>query len=192
LITKEFKENDNTAKLALFIQELEKVILNEKSPYTVVQNTVFIHVEENDIMFIALLSEDVSPSLKKSITLSIYKILENLKESIKQSLGIINTDNLRDNFINITLLVDQFLVKGYPVFNEISVMSSLVNPNSLTNKITEKFVGKVKEYDTKTFNNYLKELQMNDEGYKFNNETAFAAYELLFDYYDNLECTLDK
>jgi len=128
----------------------------------------------------------------KNLILSIFKILENLKDAIKQSLLVLNTDNLRDNFINITLLIDQFLVKGYPIFNEIPVMSSLICPNSLTNKITEKFVGKVKEYDTKTLYNYMKDLQVNEEGYKYNNETTFSTYQILFDFYDNLECTVDK
>ena len=192
MITKEFRENENSAKLALFIQELEKVIHNEKSPYAIIQNTVFVHIEENDIMFISLISQDVITLLMKNLILSVYKILENLKNAIKQSLLLINTDNLRDNFINITLLIDQFLVKGYPIFNEIDVMSSLICPNSLTNKITEKFVGKAKEYDTKTLYNYMKELQVNDEGYKYTNESSFAAYEILFDFYDNIECTVDK
>ena len=71
-------------------------------------------------------------------------------------------------------------------------MSSLICPNSLTNKITEKFVGKVKEYDTKTLYNYMKDLQVNEEGYKYNNETTFSTYQILFDFYDNLECTVDK
>ncbi len=128
----------------------------------------------------------------KNLILSIFKILENLKDAIKQSLLVLNTDNLRDNFINITLLIDQFLVKGYPIFNEIPVMCSLICPNSLTNKITEKFVGKVKEYDTKTLYNYMKDLQVNEEGYKYNNETTFSTYQILFDFYDNLECTVDK
>jgi len=128
----------------------------------------------------------------KNLILSIFKILENLKDAIKQSLLVLNTDNLRDNFINITLLIDQFLVKGYPIFNEIPVMSSLICPNSLTNKITEKFVGKVKEYDTKTLYNYMKDLQVYEEGYKYNNETTFSTYQILFDFYDNLECTVDK
>jgi hypothetical protein len=130
--------------------------------------------------------------INKNLILSIFKILENLKDAIKQSLLILNTDNLRDNFINITLLIDQCLVKGYPIFNEIPVMSSLICPNSLTNKITEKFVGKVKEYDTKTLYNYMKDLQVNEEGYKYNNETTFSTYQILFDFYDNLECTVDK
>ena len=71
-------------------------------------------------------------------------------------------------------------------------MSSLICPNSLTNKITEKFVGKVKEYDTKTLYNYMKDLQVNEEGYRYNNETSFSAYEILFDFYDNLDCTVDR
>lgn len=59
MITKDFRENDNTVKLTLFIQELDKVLLNEKSPYIIVKNTVFVYLEENNILFIALLSEDV-------------------------------------------------------------------------------------------------------------------------------------
>ena len=59
LITKEFRENENASKLAIFIKEIENVTNNEKSPYTIVQNTVFVFIEENEIMFLALLSEDV-------------------------------------------------------------------------------------------------------------------------------------
>lgn len=89
-------------------------------------------------------------------------------------------------------MIDQFLLKGIPIFNEIPVLCSLICPNSLTNKITEKFVGKVKEYDTKTLNNYMKELQINDEGYRYSNETTFPAYEILFEFYDFFDCTVDK
>ena len=89
-------------------------------------------------------------------------------------------------------MIIQYELKGIPIFNEIPVLSSLICPNSLTNKITEKFVGKVKEYDTRTLNNYMKDLQINDEGFKYSNETAFAAYEILFDFYDFIECTVDR
>lgn len=129
---------------------------------------------------------------KKNLIPSVYKILENVKNAIKQSILILNSELIRDNFINITLLIDQYLLKGYPIFNEMPVLSSLICPNSITDKITEKFVGKVKEYDTRTLSNYMKELQINHEGFKYNDETNYAVYEILFDFYDFIDCTVDK
>ena len=38
----------------------------------------------------------------------------------------------------------------------------------------------------------MKESQINHEGYRYNDETNYAAYEILFEYFDFLDCTVDK
>lgn len=76
--------------------------------------------------------------------------------------------------------------------SEINVLAGLICPYALTDKITEKFIGKAKDYDTKTLLNYVNATQANDDTYKYQNENVQSSYEILFDFIDYLELTCDK
>jgi hypothetical protein len=90
------------------------------------------------------------------------------------------------------LMIDQYLLGGVPSFNEVNVLSGLVSPYALTDKITEKFIGKAKEYDTRTLMNYVRETQTGYDNYKYINENIELEYKILFDFIDNIELICDK
>lgn len=104
----------------------------------------------------------------------------------------VTIDNIRDNFVQIMLMIDQYLVNGVPVINEVNVLAGLICPYGVTDKITEKVIGKAKEYDTKTLSNYTRETQTSYEGYKYSNENIDINYQILFDYIDYLDIVCDK
>jgi hypothetical protein len=186
LISKEFKENQNSLKLGLFIMELDSIIKCEQSPYLMIKNTVFIYLKEGPIIYLGLTSEDVLIS-------SIYNILENINTILLQAFdNNLSADLLRDNFVEITLMIDQYLLSGVPVLSDSNALSALVSPYKLKDKISEKFIGKAKEYDTRTLLNYIRESQISYDNYKYYNENIKNNYEVLFHYVDNLELTCDR
>lgn len=89
--------------------------------------------------------------------------------------------------------LDQFLLNGVPVINDIHLISSMISPSMIADKISEKLIGKVKEYECNTLVNYLDGTQSsNDLFNKYVNDYSDINNQLLFDFIDNLELTLDK
>lgn len=70
IITKEYKENENNLKVQIFLMEFNKIKKNEKSPFVLINNTIFVYLQNNDntnesqnnnndILLLSLISEDV-------------------------------------------------------------------------------------------------------------------------------------
>lgn len=106
--------------------------------------------------------------------------------------GKISLDNIRDNFVQILLMIDQFLLNGVPIFDEENVLSGLISPYEITDKITEKLIGKAKDYDTKTLSNFVRESQVSYDNYVYTDENYYSEYRLLFDFVDYIEFNCDR
>ncbi len=87
-------------------------------------------------------------------------------------------------------MIDQYIINGVPIVSDLNILAGLICPYGLTDKITEKVIGKAKEYDTRTLSNYIREAQSAYDGYKYTNEVEQC--QILFDYIDYLEITFDK
>lgn len=127
----------------------------------------------------------------------INSIFHNLKilDKVLKSVFNINfkVQDIRDNFVEVLLMIDQYLLDGIPVFDDVNILSSLICPYGVTDKFTEKFIGKAKEYDTKTLTNYLNELNLNNDSvFKYKNEITNLSNQILFHFIDYLEISLDK
>jgi len=168
--------------------EINEILKNQKSSYFILDNTFFLFLEEpkSGIIYLSLISED-------NLITSAYQILENINKALLQAFdNTISIELVRDNLIDITLMVDQYLLCGVPVLNDVNVLSSLITPYKLTDKITEKLIGKAKDYDTKTLSNFLAQTQTSYNGYKYLDENIKQHYEILFHFVDYLELTCDR
>lgn len=124
---------------------------------------------------------------------SLYNTLEKIEEILLKAFdGKITLDNIRDNFIQILLMIDQYLLNGVPILEDENVLTGLISPYEITDKITEKFIGKAKEYDTKTLSNFVKDSQINYENYIYTDENYYTEYRILYDFIDFIELNCDK
>jgi len=124
---------------------------------------------------------------------SLYKTLDKIEEIILKAFdGKINVDYIRDNFVQIILMLDQFLLNGVPLFEEETVLSGLINPYDYTDKITEKIIGKAKDYDVKTLGNFVRDSQVNYENYIYTDENQYSEYRILFDFIDYVDMVCDR
>ncbi len=89
-------------------------------------------------------------------------------------------------------MLDQYLLNGIPILEDENVLAGLISPYELTDKITEKFIGKAKEYDTKTLSNFISESQQNYGNYIYTDESQYSEFRILFDFIDYIELTCDK
>lgn len=122
-----------------------------------------------------------------------YKVLDKIEEILFKAFdGKITLDGIRENFVQILLMLDQYLLNGVPIFEEENVLAGLISPYELTDKITEKFIGKAKEYDKKTLVNFVRDSQVNYENYIFTDESSYSEYRILFDFIDYVELNCDK
>ena len=87
-------------------------------------------------------------------------------------------------------MIDQYLLNGTPIISDVNILAGLICPYGLSDKITEKVIGKAKEYDTRTLSNYIRESQSNYDSYKYTNETE--SCQILFDFVDYLDITYDR
>lgn len=65
LISKEFKLNNNNSKLQLFLQDLNSILKNEKSPFILIDGSIFVYLAQGDlddetVIYVALISDDVN------------------------------------------------------------------------------------------------------------------------------------
>ena len=124
---------------------------------------------------------------------SLYKTLDKIEEIILKAFdGKITLENIRDNFVQIILMLDQFLLNGVPIFEEETVLSGLITPYEITDKITEKIIGKAKDYDIKTLANFVRDSQINYENYIYTDENQYSEYRILFDFIDYIELVCDR
>jgi len=167
------------------MQEMNKIINNEKSPTVLINNSLFIYLIEKNIMFLSIVAED-------TLITSVYKVLETIKNVINTSLNGLNAESIRDNFVHILLMIDQYIMDGVPSFQEENVLASLISPIDFTDKITENIIGKNKDYKCTTLNNFLREIQSGYDTFKYKNDNIVGNYQLLFNFKDNLDLVYDK
>lgn len=189
LLSKEFKSNESSLKLQIFLMEFNKIISNEKSPFICISDSLFIYLKDSlnlGIIYLAIISED-------NLITSVSKILETINSTLMQAFDSnLSVELIRDNIIEIMLMIDQFLISGVPVFNEVNALSGLISPYNFKDKLTEKFIGKAKEYDTRTLLNFVRDTQTSYENFKYLNENIKNNYEVLFHFNDYLELSCDK
>lgn len=185
ILFKEFKENDNQSKVQAFL--MNNLPKHEKSPFVLVDNTLVINLQFGEcLMYLCLLSEE-------SLIQSVCRILSNIHHAIERAFEAeVTVELIKDNLIQILLMIDQYLLNGVPVFDEMNVLTGLVKPYAITDKITEKIIGKAKEYDTRTLRNFVKETQVNHEGYKYLNENYNSECGVYFHFNDYLDLIMDK
>ena len=126
------------------------------------------------------------------MVVSVYKVLETIKNVINSSLKGIESGSIRDNFIHILLMIDQYIMDGVPSFQEDNVLASLISPSDFTDKITENWIGKTKDYKCTTLNNFMREIQSGYDTFKYKNDNIIGNYQLLFNFEDILDLIYDK
>lgn len=189
LLFKEFNSKNNKSKVQSFLIELDHIINTPApSPYVLIDDTFFIYytTESNDILYLCLVTQD-------EIIPSLYKILETIDQSLKLAFkNEVKADLIKDNAILILLMIDQFILCGIPLFVDSNILEELVKPYAITDKISEKIIGKAKYYDTKTLSNYIKDRQIYQHVYKYNDEIRSINPKIYFDFNDYIDLSADK
>lgn len=125
---------------------------------------------------------------------SCLRIIDNIHTAIKNSFDI-NTENILNNRVDILLMIDSYIIKGIPVYEDNSILYSLIYPSDFTDDISEKIIGKAKTYDCKDLLNYIKSSQ-EYYGYSYCNNTSYKLKEgekILFDFIDKISnCVIDN
>jgi hypothetical protein len=201
LLTKEFIESNNKEIIQKFILNISDILSNniEKySPLYKIGNKLIIflpikHEEINekndyDLIYVIIISDE------EIYVPSYYSILNTIHNTLKYAFNEHpNKTLIRENIILILLMIDHFLTKGIPNFNDTFVLSTLTSPYGIKDKISEKIMGIAKNYNSNVLKNYLSNLQLNkNENYMYKNEDRNKFQNIYFDYIDNLYVTLDK
>ena len=201
LLTKEFIESNNKEIIQKFILNISDILSNniEKySPLYKIGNKLIIflpikHEEINekndyDLIYVIIISDE------ELYVPSYYSLLNTIHNTLKYAFNEHpNKTLIRENIILILLMIDHFLTKGIPNFNDTFVLSTLTSPYGIKDKISEKIMGIAKNYNSNVLKNYLSNLQLNkNENYMYKNEDRNKFQNIYFDYIDNLYVTLDK
>ena len=201
LLTKEFIESNNKEIIQKFILNISDILSNniEKySPLYKIGNKLIIflpikHEEINekndyDLIYVIIISDE------EIYVPSYYSLLNTIHNTLKYAFNEHpNKTLIRENIILILLMIDHFLTKGIPNFNDTFVLSTLTSPYGIKDKISEKIMGIAKNYNSNVLKNYLSNLQLNkNENYMYKDDNKTNFQNIFFDYIDNLYITLDK
>ena len=202
LLTKEFIESNNKEIIQKFILNITDILLNNNtenySPLYKISNKLIIYLpikqeeinEKNDydLIYVIITSDE------EIFVPSYYSILNTIHNTLKYAFNEYpNKTLIRENIILILLMIDHYLTKGIPNFNDTYVLSTLTSPYGIKDKISEKIMGIAKNYNSNVLNNYLSNLQLNkNENYMYKDDNKTNFQNIFFDYIDNLYITLDK
>ena len=202
LLTKEFIESNNKEIIQKFILNITDILLNNNtenySPIYKISNKLIIYLpikqeeinEKNDydLIYVIITSDE------EIFVPSYYSILNTIHNTLKYAFNEYpNKTLIRENIILILLMIDHYLTKGIPNFNDTYVLSTLTSPYGIKDKISEKIMGIAKNYNSNVLNNYLSNLQLNkNENYMYKDDNKTNFQNIFFDYIDNLYITLDK
>lgn len=195
LLTKEFSPiTDAKKKFQIFIMNID-TILNQSapSPFLSVSTTNFVYYPVKQNGEIILLYIAISDKCGDIFIASLYNILSKINDTLKLAFNEPpNAQLVRDNIVLILLMIEHMISANTPVINEIAVLSSMVRPYGLTDKISEKIIGIAKTYDTSLLSSFLSAMQLGNHIYKYENESEKTTPTILFDFIDKIRCICDK
>ena len=192
-----FKEYTSSTSPRLTLQSflitLDTYLTSSPSPYLQINNTTIIpfqiKTQSTDILYVILTSTN-------DIYIPSYNtILSNLNHTLTTAFKTSPTPTLiRDNIILILLMIDHYIPNGIPLLSDQNVLTTLVSPYKLTDKIGEKIIGIAKTYNTITLDAYVNnaQIEMNADFIKYRDELCKSLPQLLFDYIDYVNITCDK
>ena len=192
LLKKEYNQDENLKTLEVFLKSTDttRIQIIDRPIITLNDNTIFVSNYQN-ITFVSIYN------LSSTIT-DIIKIHDIIHQAIKlNTKEEITIEFLVENRINILLMLDSLLIDGIPFLLNTNVLSSFIQTPNFSDNFTENYIGKAKEYDLTTFENYLKETQLNhdhpDKLFYYNSFAKEQKEKILIDYIDELNfAELDK
>lgn len=130
-----------------------------KGPIIKYENNLIIISEFNYLYYTSVYDQT------DSIITEALKIQETIFKafSINTHPALPNIEFIKENLINILLMIDFYLLEGSPIITDHCVLASLIQNYDFSDKITENYIGKPKAYNCNTLENYLKEIQMNND-----------------------------
>lgn len=114
----------------------------------------FVFKKVNGFFFTIIVSR-----IGQELITSIIKILDSIVYALKSNFEL-TKDNLIANKVNILLMLDTYLLKGTPIFNENSVLSSIVDPYDVVDTFTEYYIGKAKSFESRALISFARETQI--------------------------------
>jgi hypothetical protein len=162
-----------------------------KGPILNISDNVVIISEFNTLYYTSIYS-----NLDCSLTEALF-IQETIFKALKINTHPVlpNSEYIKENLINILLMIDFYLLDGVPVIEDHAVLASLIQSYDFSDKITENYIGKPKIYDCSTLEAYLKESQCNKDFlyYTYPYAKKLDKDKVLIDYIDDVNyCVLDK
>ena len=177
-------------KINTFIQSISTILSSSSpSPFLSIADSTIVYLlsPNKSLIYIAITS---SPSTYIPSILSFLNTISTVLTSVSTTEP--TPQFISDNIVLILLMIDHFISASLPIINNKSVLSSLITPYALTDKISEKIIGLAKSYDSLTLEDYLEHLQINGKEYEFHIEKNRYTTTILFDYIDNVNVVVDK
>ena len=194
LLTKQLTSTSSSSsirkKINTFTQSLSTILSSSSpSPFLSIGDSTIVYLlsPNKSLIYIIITS---SPSIYIPSYLSLLNTINTVLISAAKTEP--SPQFINDNIVLILLMIDHFISASSSLINNSSVLSSLVTPYALTDKISEKIIGLAKSYDSSALEDYLNHLQIGGKEYVFNIEKYKYTPTLLFDYIDNVKVFVEK
>lgn len=195
LLTKEFSPITNAKKkFQIFIMNIDTIInKSTPSPFLSFSTANFVYYPVKQNGEIILLYIAISDKCGDIFIASLYNMLSKIHDTLTLAFNEPpNAQLIRDNIVLILLMIEHMISANVPVINENVVLSSMVRPYGLTDKISEKIIGIAKNYDTSLLSSFLSGVQLGNQIYKYEDESQKSTPTILFDFIDKIRCICDK
>lgn len=191
ILSKYYKQEAiKTVELLKNAIEYNKLELDKGPILNINDNTVIIS-EFNTLYYTSIYS-----NLDCSLTEALF-IQETIFKALKINTHPVlpNAEYIKENLINILLMIDFYLLDGIPIIEDHAILASLIQSYDFSDKLTENYIGKPKTYDCTTLESYLKESQSNKDFlyYTYPYAKKLDKDKVLIDYIDEVNYgVLDK
>eukprot|EP01017_Pseudomicrothorax_dubius_P037888 TRINITY_DN5610_c0_g1_i4.p1 TRINITY_DN5610_c0_g1~~TRINITY_DN5610_c0_g1_i4.p1 ORF type:complete len:251 (-),score=63.82 TRINITY_DN5610_c0_g1_i4:61-813(-) len=190
LVQKNYKEKSliTVAQTFMSLYLKNKAKMEKEYPLVKVESYYCTFITSADLIYLAIFSTEANTLLVFSI---LYTIVEVLRNSYKPA---VNVEVVKKNAASICLMLDSYLHNGYPVVTQKYVLESMVEPESMFDKIEEVLTGRSQHQSGN-----LQYLEKYAEA--MNDVREFAAWrvpsmqekdEIYFDLVEYIDAIVDK
>lgn len=163
----------------LFWDEVSKASSPEETlPVIATPKGYLVHIQANSLFLLTVVQAEIAPLL-------VIDFLNRVLEVFKEYFGEVSEDSLKENFVNVYLLLDEMMDNGYPFTTEFNVLKEMIAPSDFVADLAAEFTGTQGNQKTQLPDGSMTNIPWRPTRPKY------STNEIYFDIIEEIDCIID-
>ncbi|KAH8878219.1 AP-3 complex subunit mu-1 [Schistosoma japonicum] len=170
-LEKHWTKNISKAVCDTFFDAVTKYAAGDVPPVLETPSNSLIHILRNNLYFLAVCANEISPLL-------VIEFLDCVNSIIEDYFGLATETSVKENVVLIYEILDEMLDGGFPLATESNILKEIVRPPNFLQSLTDAVTGKNTIVGSTLPINQLSNIRWRRSGVNYtNNETYFDLIE---------------